>query len=142
MNKVLRDIFIAEKMLYLYEFEETSTIDFEIISIKNPIYKITNYWRYQSTLLFWGLQTILRSILIKKPDLILYNIIITITINNSNRQKVMGIKYTQHKDISWSKRYRGKVALIHTKKIIWNRSFIEKEIDDINPKILKGPPKK
>ena len=69
-------------------------------------------------------------------------IIITITINNSNRQKVMGIKYTQHKDISWSKRYRGKVALIHTKKIIWNRSFIEKEIDDINPKILKGPPKK
>ena len=73
---------------------------------------------------------------------ILYNIIITITINNSNRQKVMGIKYTQHKDISWSKRYRGKVALIHTKKIIWNRSFIEKEIDDINPKILKGPPKK
>ena len=44
------------------------------------------------------------------------NIIITITINNSNRQKVMGIKYTQHKDISWSKRYRGKVALIHTKK--------------------------
>ena len=73
---------------------------------------------------------------------IIYNIIITITINNSNRQKVMGIKYTQHKDISWSKRYRGKVALIHTKKIIWNRSFIEKEIDDINPKILKGPPKK
>ena len=68
------------------------------------------------------------------------NIIITITINNSNRQKVMGIKYTQHKDISWSKRYRGKVALIHTKKIIWNRSFIE--MDDINPKILKGPPKK
>ena len=67
-------------------------------------------------------------------------IIITITINNSNRQKVMGIKYTQHKDISWSKRYRGKVALIHTKKIIWNRSFIE--MDDINPKILKGPPKK
>jgi hypothetical protein len=54
----------------------------------------------------------------------------------------MGIKYTQHKDISWSKRYRGKVALIHTKKIIWNRSFIEKEMDDINPKILKGPPKK
>ena len=54
----------------------------------------------------------------------------------------MGIKYTQHKDISWSKRYRGKVALIHTKKMIWNRSFIEKEIDDINPKILKGPPKK
>ena len=73
---------------------------------------------------------------------IIYNIIFTITINNSNRQKVMGIKYTQHKDISWSKRYRGKVALIHTKKIIWNRSFIEKEIDDINPKILKGPPKK
>ena len=31
---------------------------------------------------------------------IIYNIIITITINNSNRQKVMGIKYTQHKDIS------------------------------------------
>ena len=73
---------------------------------------------------------------------ILTPIIITITINNSNRQKVMGIKYTQHKDISWSKRYRGKVALIHTKKIIWNRSFIEKEIDDRNPKILKGPPKK
>ena len=36
------------------------------------------------------------------------------TINNISRQKLTGNKYIQQRDMNWSYRYLGKVALIHT----------------------------